>query len=69
MTLFREKFKIDSHRLKNWDYSSEAVYFITLVTKDRDCIFGTVVDEKMILNENGKIVENELLKSINIRKN
>ncbi|WP_427873717.1 hypothetical protein [Flavobacterium sp. MMS24-S5] len=67
--LFKEKFKIDSHRLQNWDYSSEAVYFITLVTKDRKCIFGSVEEEKMILNENGKIVENELLKSIKIRKN
>mgnify|MGYP001044910754 CR=1 FL=1 len=67
--LFKEKFKIDSHRLQNWDYSSEAVYFITLVTKDRKCIFGSVEEEKMILSENGKIVENELLKSIKIRKN
>ncbi|MFC4479736.1 hypothetical protein [Flavobacterium chungangensis] len=67
--LFKEKFKIDSHRLQNWDYSSEAVYFITIVTKDRKCIFGSVEEEKMILNENGKIVENELLKSIKIRKN
>ncbi|SHH49275.1 transposase [Flavobacterium defluvii] len=69
MTLYKDKFKIDSSRLKNWDYSSEGVYFITIVTKNRECIFGTIEDEKMILNENGKIVENELLKSINIRKN
>ncbi|MHC0445269.1 transposase [Flavobacterium sp. 3-218] len=69
MSLFKDKFKTNSHRLQSWDYSSEAVYFITIVTKDRNCIFGTIEDEKMILNENGKIVEIELLKSINIRKN
>ncbi|SEO22856.1 transposase [Flavobacterium sp. fv08] len=69
MTLYKDKLKIDSNRLKNWDYSCEAVYFITMVTKDRECIFGSVEDGKMILNENGKIVENELLKSIKIRKN
>jgi REP element-mobilizing transposase RayT len=69
MTLYKEKFKRDSHRLKDWDYSSEAPYFITLVTRDRKCIFGSVEDGKMILNENGKIVEKELLKSITIRKN
>ncbi|MDQ6530565.1 transposase [Flavobacterium sp. LHD-85] len=69
MMLFREKFKIDSNRLQNWDYSSEAVYFITIVAKNRKCIFGNVEEEKMILNENGKIIEKELLKSIKIRKN
>ncbi|WP_394774672.1 transposase [Flavobacterium sp.] len=69
MTLFKDKFKIDSKRLKNWDYAGEAVYFITMVTKNRECIFGSVLDDKMILNENGQIVENELLKYIKIRKN
>ncbi|MDQ8014686.1 MAG: transposase [Flavobacterium nitrogenifigens] len=67
--LFREKFKIDSNRLQNWNYSSEAVYFITIVTKNRQSIFGVIEDEKMILNEKGKIIERELLKSIKIRKN
>lgn len=69
MTLYQDKFKIDSKRLKNWDYSGEAVYFITIVTKNRKCIFGSVTDDKMILNDNGQIIENELLKSIKIRKN
>ncbi|PBJ15811.1 transposase [Flavobacterium sp. ACN6] len=69
MTLYKEKFKTDSNRLRNWDYSSEAVYFITIVTKNRECLFGTIAEGKMILNENGKIIETELLKSIKIRKN
>lgn len=69
MTLFKDKFKIDSKRLKGWDYSSEGIYFITIVSKGRKCIFGTIDEERMILNKNGIIVENELLKSINIRKN
>jgi REP element-mobilizing transposase RayT len=67
--LFREKFKTNSSRLQNWDYSSEAVYFITIVTKNRKSIFGAIEGGKMILNENGKIIEKELLKSIKIRKN
>ncbi|KAF2337032.1 transposase [Flavobacterium daemonense] len=69
MSLYKDKFKIDSARLKNWDYSSEAVYFITIVTKGREYFFGSIEDGKMTLNENGIIVENELLKSIKIRKN
>jgi len=69
MTLLKDKYKIDSKRLKDWDYSSEGMYFITLVTQNRECIFGSIEDEKMVLNENGQIVENELLKSVKIRKN
>jgi len=69
MTLFQDKFKMDSNRLKNWDYSSSAVYFITMVTQNREYLFGSIEEDKMILNKNGQIVENELLKSIKIRKN
>ncbi|MFD1605191.1 transposase [Flavobacterium artemisiae] len=69
MTLFKEKYKIDSSRLKDWDYSSQGIYFITIVTQNRKCIFGSIENDKMILNKNGQIVETELLKSIKIRKN
>jgi len=69
MTLFKDKFKMDSNRLKNWDYSSSAVYFITMVTRNREYLFGSIEENKMVLNKNGQIVENELLKSIKIRKN
>lgn len=51
------------------DYSSETVYFITIVTKNRECLFGSIEDDKMILNEKGRIIETELLKSIKIREN
>lgn len=68
MPLFKNKYQTESNRLKNWDYSSEAIYFITLVTQNRECIFGAIADDKMILNDNGKIIETELLKSITIRE-
>ncbi len=68
MSLFKSKYKTESNRLKNWDYSSEAIYFITIVSQNRECIFGAIVEDKMILNENGKIIEKELLKSIGIRE-
>ncbi len=54
--------------MKNWDYSSEAIYFITLVAQNRKCIFGAIDEDKMILNNNGKIIETELLQSITIRE-
>nr|WP_294923551.1 transposase [uncultured Flavobacterium sp.] len=69
MPLFKNKYKTESNRLKNWDYSNEGIYFITIVTQNRESIFGYIEEDKMILNENGQIVENELLKSITIRKN
>ena len=69
MPLFKNKYKTESNRLKNWDYSSEAIYFITIVSQNRECIFGVIEDDKMILNGNGKIIEKELLKSIGIREN
>ena len=30
-------------RLKGYDYSSESAYFITICTKNRECIFGNLV--------------------------
>nr|WP_314896806.1 transposase [uncultured Flavobacterium sp.] len=68
MTLFKNKYRIESNRLKNWDYSSNAIYFLTICTCQRACIFGMIENGKMILNQNGGIVEGEILESIKIRK-
>jgi putative transposase len=45
-----------SIRLKDYDYSTEGGYFVTIDTFNRDCIFGKIADETMSLNESGKIV-------------
>lgn len=46
--LFRNKYRIRTTHLQNWDYSSESTYFITICTKNRKNYFGeitsTVVD-------------------------
>ncbi|MFV5696409.1 hypothetical protein ACM55G_13345 [Flavobacterium sp. LB3P122] len=39
-----------------------------MVTQNRECIFGTIDDDIRIINDNGKIVETELLRSIAIRE-
>ena len=44
-----------SIRLKGYDYSQAGLYFITINIKDRECLFGKIVDGKMILNDPGKI--------------
>lgn len=42
--------------LKGYDYSQPGAYFITLVTQDRACLFGEIVDGEMRLNDLGAIV-------------
>jgi putative transposase len=69
MALFKNKYRIESNRLKNWDYSSNATYFLTICSYQRECLYGTIENKEMILNENGKIIEQEILNSIIIRQN
>ena len=44
-------------------------YYVTLCTKNREMLFGDVVDGEMVLNELGKIAEREWQKTEKIRKN
>ena len=57
-----------SIRLRSHDYSSPGYYFITLCCKNRECLFGEIVDHKMILNDFGRIVHDEWMRSATIRK-
>lgn len=51
MTLFNNKYRIESTRLKGWDYGSEGSYFVTICTEDRINLFGCVIEGKMELNQ------------------
>jgi len=44
-----------SIRLKNYDYSQPGAYFITIVTHQREKLFGDVINGEMRLNDAGKI--------------
>jgi REP element-mobilizing transposase RayT len=55
-------------RLPGFDYASESAYFVTLVTKDRQPLFGEIVDEGMVLSDFGRIVAEEWERSATIRK-
>ena len=46
-----------SIRLQGYDYSQEGLYFVTICVQNRINVFGKIVNGQMILNENGKIVE------------
>jgi len=56
-------------RLRGYDYSKTGFYFVTICTKDRECLFGGVVDKKMRINEFGKIITQEWFRTPFIRKN
>jgi len=66
---FADKFSVASPRLKNWDYSSSGIYFITICTLNHNNFFGKIIDGQMELSEKGMIVKEELLKTFIIRKN
>ncbi len=44
-----------SIRFRDWDYSANGAYFVTLVTQDRASLFGNIVDGEMRLNEMGAV--------------
>ena len=45
-----------SIRVQGYDYSQAGMYFVTLCTRNRECLFGEIVDETMRLNPVGQIV-------------
>lgn len=51
-----------SIRLKGYDYSKKGRYYITICCKDKKCLFGKIVANKIILNDAGKMVNQEWLK-------
>jgi REP element-mobilizing transposase RayT len=69
MTLFKNKYRIESTRLKNWNYASAGWHFITICTKNRELFFGDVKTGDMVLSATGEIVSEEWLKAEEIRSN
>lgn len=55
---FRNKYRITTTRLPNWDYGWNAAYFITICTADRTPYFGSIpmVQKEMELSHTGQIV-------------
>jgi len=66
-TKYQNKYRIASARLKHWDYANSASYFITICTANREHFFGEIINQKMNLSVLGKIVEQQWIKTIDIR--
>jgi hypothetical protein len=45
-----------SIRLRDYDYSQNGAYFVTVVAKNRENLFGEIENGEMILNDTGKMV-------------
>jgi len=48
-----------SVRLKRYDYSSSGGYFVTICADGKRCLFGSVVNERMVLNEWGAVADRQ----------
>lgn len=69
MPFFNSKYRTESNRLQNWNYSSKGIYFLTICSSNRETIFGSIKDSKMNLSQEGKIVLQEIQQSKRIREN
>lgn len=56
-----------SIRLQGYDYGQSGAYFITLCTHNKECWFGEIRDSQMRLNQLGKIIAQEWLRTPEIR--
>ncbi|MGB2895169.1 MAG: transposase [Anaerolineales bacterium] len=66
---FKGRYRIESARLRSWDYSSPGWYFVTVCTRNKETFFGDVVCGEMCLSEAGRIVSDEWMKTEIIRSN
>jgi putative transposase len=57
MNKFRNKYRIPSARLQNWDYRWAGAYFITICTQNREHYFGEIMDGKMQLSNLGVVAD------------
>ena len=51
------RFQRRSIRLKDFDYSETGYYFITICAKNRECLFGGMINFEMRLNDAGQMME------------
>ncbi len=67
MSKFKESYRIESHRLKNWNYSWKGLYFVTINTKYFQNYFGEIINGDMKLSTMGNKVHEEWTKIPTIR--
>jgi len=58
-----------SIRLPGYDYAQSGVYFITIGTQNRECLFGDIKNGALRLNDEGIIVEEKWKETPILRPN
>ena len=58
-----------SIRLKGYDYTQLGAYYVTICTCNLINLFGEVVDQAMVLNIAGRVVDEQWRKTAEIRPN
>ncbi len=54
-------------RVQGYDYTQGGAYFITICARNRECLWGQVVNGMIQLNEMGRLVESVWLQTANVR--
>ncbi|MBN2098364.1 MAG: transposase [Dehalococcoidia bacterium] len=57
-----------SIRLKDYDYAQPGAYFVTVCTRDRECLLGEIADGELRLNPFGVAVRDEWLRTAELRE-
>ncbi len=58
-----------SIRLKGYDYSQEGAYFVTICTHNKECLFGSIINSQIELNEYGHEIVKGWLRTPELRPN
>ena len=58
--MYRNTYRIESTRLRDWDYRSPGWYFVTVCTQNRACFFGGIMKGNLKLSRAGQIADSEL---------
>ena len=48
---------VDPLRLREYDYAERGAYFVTIVTQDRSCLFGEIINDAMQLSGAGVAIQ------------
>jgi len=57
MTLYQKKYRIESTRLKHWDYRNDGAYFITICTQNKQHFFGEIHNHQIYPNLIGDLAQ------------
>nr|AIA13501.1 Transposase IS200 like [uncultured bacterium] len=63
---FQDQYRIESNRLKNWNFGWKKCYYLTICTRFNE-YFGEIKDDKMIFTEIGKVAVNQWISTPDIR--